>query len=417
MMEIPNIIVHILLFTSLYFEIFLLITFLEYRPKTKGQKFPIQDRLPSVTIIVPCYNEEKTVARTILSLLRLDYPKNKLKIIAVDDGSIDNTAHILNRFMTNRQVDVLYKENGGKHTALNEGLKCVTTDLVGCLDADSFVDSNALREIVSYFTDKNVMAVTPAIKVHEPSNIIQLIQKAEYELSIFIRRTFAWIDSLFVTPGPFTIFRYEVFKKLGNYKEAYNTEDLEIALRMQSHHYKIENAHSAYVYTVAPRTFRKLFHQRLRWTYGFLRNAFDYRFLFLNRSYGNLGILILPVATISIFGALFFMSVLIISTVNHIALKVVEVQAVGFGLMKTFSFDWFFINTKSVLFLIYILIIITLVLIILGKKLSAEKRIWSFDLIWYLFLYGFIAPIWLSAAVYNVAFSRKTSWIDEKSIR
>ena len=415
MSDIPTIIVYILLFISLYFEVFLLITFLEYRPKLLKHRQHTLKHFPSVTIIVPCYNEAGTVRDTILSILKINYPKDKLRVIAVNDGSVDSTAKALAHFDIYPQVTILHKENGGKHTALNYALRHVTSDLVGCLDADSFVDEEALIEIVKYFTDKNIMAVTPAIKVFKPKGLLQKIQKTEYELGIFIRRTFTFLDSLFVIPGPFSIFRTTVFKRLGNYKKAYNTEDLEIALRMQSHRFKIENAHTAHVYTVVPNTLRGLFRQRLRWTYGFLKNIFDYRFMFFKRQYGDLGFLVLPVAVLSIFSALFFAGLLTVHLLSQAVIKIVEFQSVGLGLTGVPTFEWFYINTHSILFLIYTLILLTTVLIILGKKLSAEKQVWSIDLFYYLFIYGLLAPFWLATAVYNAALSKESSWVAEKS--
>ena len=94
MVEIPTLILYCSLFISLFFEVFLLITYLEVREelvleeKLLGKKI---EQFPTVTIIVPCFNEESTLKKTIHSLLNLDYPKSKLTIIAVDDGSIDGT--------------------------------------------------------------------------------------------------------------------------------------------------------------------------------------------------------------------------------------------------------------------------------------------------------------------------------------
>ena len=301
---------------SLYFEVFLLITFLE---NSKGLKKEASTKnndveaLPSVSIIVPCYNEEETIGKTITSLLNLKYPDDNLHIVVVNDGSTDDSLRVLQEFRKHPQVTILHKENGGKHTALNYALQYIKTELVGCLDADSFVDEHALLEIIPYFRNKEVMAVTPAIRVHNPNTVIGYIQRAEYQLSIFIRRTFAFLDGLIVTPGPFSIFRRIVFVKLGGYRKAYNTEDLEIALRMQNNHYKIENAHKAFVYTVAPETIRTLFRQRLRWTYGFIKNTVDYKHFYFSRRYGNLGLFILPIATISIFSVLYFTAIFLMS--------------------------------------------------------------------------------------------------------
>jgi cellulose synthase/poly-beta-1,6-N-acetylglucosamine synthase-like glycosyltransferase len=408
--------VYVLLFIALYFEVFLLITFFEHYSKPSDSVSSAPRRLPSVTIMVPCYNEEQAVTRTVLSLLRLDYPKDKLTIFIIDDGSTDSTQKVLKRFRHQKRVRIFHKENGGKHTALNLGLEHVTTDLVGCLDADSYVEPQALREIVKRFGNPKVMCVTPAIKLHAPGSIVELIQQAEYALSVFIRKTFAQMDSLFITPGPFSIFRREVFEQLGNYREAHHTEDMEIALRMQMHHYKIENAPEARVYTNAPKTFRTLFRQRLRWTYGFIQNARDYRFLFFKRKYGHLGMFILPMAFLSIFPALFFSMLILESGIGFALNQLERVRAVGFILPSTPSFDLFFINTHSVLFLVYSIILATLFLIMIGKCWSADRPL-SFDIALYLLCYGFLAPWWLGRAVYDSMRSKRQSWTREIDAR
>jgi len=400
-----------LLFISLYFEVFLLITFFEWQSYNKKRaSYTTQKQLePSTTIIVPCFNVENTVVKTIHSLLALNYPKEKLSLIIVDDGSTDNTWETVQQFATHSQISLFQKENGGKHTALNFALNHTTSELVGCLDADSFVDTNALREIVRYFDDPQTMAVTPAIKVHKPRTLVQYIQKAEYSLSVFIRRVFSHINTIFITPGPFSIFRRQLFETVGIYKAAHNTEDLEIALRIQDYDYKIENAHTAMVYTTTPETFRKLFRQRLRWSYGFIKNIYDYRHLFFSRKNINLGFLILPFAALSIFSALYFVSVAIASLLGNIISKIIEVQIIG-GSAFIGSFDLFYINTHALIFIVSAIVVITLSFILIGKKISQEQQLWSYDILVYLFLYGFLTPLWLVKAVYNVAFSQKTKW-------
>ncbi|MEK7129348.1 MAG: glycosyltransferase, partial [Patescibacteria group bacterium] len=84
-----TILVYIFVFISLYFQVFLLATFFEKRSVMALEENGALKlrRYPSVTIIVPCFNEERTVSKTLFSLLKLDYPKNKLDIFIVDDGS------------------------------------------------------------------------------------------------------------------------------------------------------------------------------------------------------------------------------------------------------------------------------------------------------------------------------------------
>lgn len=401
---------YFLLFIALYFEVFLLITYFETRKIEKSfELMPLPEKLPSVTIFVPCWNEEKTICKTIISLLKLDYPRERLSIYIIDDGSTDGTLKTVQRFARNKQIKIFSKENGGKHTALNYGLSLAKSDLVGCLDADSFVHPQALKKIVSKFEDREMMAVTPSIKVHEPRNIIELIQKSEYILGVFMRKVFARLNALYITPGPFTIFRKSVFELVGHYKHAYNTEDMEIAMRMQKNGLKIGNVHDAFIYTVAPKNLRVLLKQRLRWSYGFIKNAIDYRSMFFRPQYGHLGIMILPIAGFSLFSSLYFAAQRIANWLNEMWTKIMEFNAVGFH-WPNFNFDFFYFNTSIVGLISVVAIIGFISIIIMSRHLTQEKHKIGFDSIYFLFLYSFIAPIWISKALYHAVLAKKTHW-------
>lgn len=412
--DISNSLVYISLFVSLFFQVFLLITYFEGKsaietlPSTKRK----DNEWPTVTIIVPCYNEEKTILKTIFSLLKLDYPKNKLKLLVVDDGSKDNTLKVLERFKNNNQIEIHTKENGGKHTALNYALSLTTSELVGCLDADSFVDTNALKRIAVHFDDPDIMAVTPAVTVHEPKSVIQLIQKVEYGWGVFLRKMQSLLGAIWVTPGPFSIFRTKVFREIGGYRHAHHTEDLEIALRMQTNHYKIVNEHNAYVYTITPESVRALYKQRVRWTYGFLNNMIDYKYILFKKEYGNMGMYVLPMAILSIFSALYFTVTLIITTISKIILQVEKFQTVGFDFnaAKFFHFDWFFLNTTSSAFLAITIATLSLSIIYFSRIMAEGRFRFSIDIVYFLLLYGLIVPLWLAKAVYNTVFSKNITW-------
>jgi len=415
MTEAGTIVAHIFLFISLYFEIFLLISFLEGREfENKNKEIKnsgVKKSYPSVTVIVPVFNEEKTLGKTIHSLLSLDYPKELLSIFIVDDGSKDNTWREMEKFKNNPIISLFKKENGGKYTALNLGIEKSASDIVGCLDADSTVDSSALKQIVKRFENKEVYAVTPSIQIHNPKNIIELIQTAEYTFSAFIRRVFSFLGSIYITPGPFSFFRREVFEKIGLYRHAHNTEDLEIGLRMQKNHLKIINAYDAYVYTIAPKTIKSLYKQRVRWIHGFLENAKDYRALFFKSEYGHLSMFILPTATLSIFSSLYFTGFAIWNGFILAGNKVIEFSAVGLGLVtQPPQFDLFFLRSSSIFILTIILITMTLSLILTGKHILKRKVRISKDILYFIFFYSFIAPLWLAKSVYNAVLSKKTSW-------
>ncbi len=414
MPNIINLITYVFLFASLNFEVFLLITYFENRLDIQKEGLSaLKDILkyPTVTIIVPCWNEESTVSKTINSILDLDYPKDKLKIMAIDDGSTDKTWAALQKFKNHPQVELYTKENGGKYTALNFGLSKLTTDLVGCLDADSYVSSGALKQIVTYFEDIETMAVAPSIKLWEPKGPIQLLQKIEYGFGIFTRKMFHYMKAVYITPGPFSIFRREVFEKLGGYRHAHNTEDIEIALRMQKNGYKIAHAHNAFVYTVPPNTIKKLLKQRIRWSHGFIKNAADYRDMFFKRKYGNLGMLILPMAVVSVLSILVVSSLSVFSMIGWTLDEYVKIQAVGFDLSwNLFNFDWFYVNTELIALMGIVTTIGTITMIVLSKIMSEGKFKIGMDLIYFLTLYMFIAPIWIAKASWNAVFSVKTNW-------
>ena len=414
MESLQTLILYCSLFVSLFFEVFLLITYLEVRGEIKSEDERLKKGLtlfPSVTVVVPCFNEEKTVGATVKSILNLNYPKNKLNLILVDDGSVDGTLQALKKFKNHPQVKIISKENGGKHTAVNLALEHVNTDLVGCLDADSFVTTEALKKIVPYFDDASVMAVTPSIKVYEPKNILQHIQKTEYSWSIFLRRMLSSMGALYVTPGPFSIFRTRVFRELGGYKYAHMTEDMEMAMRMQKNHYKIVNSHGAHVYTVTPSTLKSLIKQRARWTYGFINNGMDYKEMFFNKKYGNIGMFILPIATFSIFSAYIMVSNVIYGWVSKIVDMVERVRTVGFNWnLSSPSFDWYFLNTGVLPILIVTAVGLTLLILFLSFRLADGRFKLHRGLFYYLFLYTFMVPLWLTKALFDTAFKRKVSW-------
>lgn len=407
-----NSILYVFLFFSLYFEVFFLITFFEERENMKTQKTETKglSYYPPTTIIVPCWNEEKTVSGTVESLLTLDYPKDKLNIIIIDDGSTDHTWQVIQKFIGNPQIALIKKENGGKHTAVNLGIAESTSELVGCLDADSFVEKNALLEIAQAFNeDHEMMAATPMLIVHEPKTILQKMQKTEYHAGAFLKRILSPLDAIYVTPGPFSIFRRSVFEKIGLYKKAHNTEDMEFALRMQKHHMRIRNIHTAHVHTTTPSTLYALYRQRLRWAYGIMKNTLDYRFMLFAREYGILGMISLPLSFFGVFIFLYNFGFIVFHTARAAISKFVEISTTGASALIP-HFDSFYMNTDFMALLAYVLFGIGLVIIWNGVKLAEGRFRPSMSILYFIILYGFIAPFWFTRAVFNVTLSKGPKW-------
>lgn len=414
MFSISTTVFYILTFLAVYVQVFFLVTFFENRKKivSRTEKTKL-DVYPGVTIIVPCWNEEKTIFATMQSLLDLNYPKEKLHLLLIDDGSTDNTWEVISKFSSYQNVQIFRKENGGKYSAMNLGLENTKTEYVGCLDADSFVDSEALSRIITYFQkDPIAMAVAPSIIVNNPKNIIQNAQRAEYDMAVYVKKMLAFLGAIHVTPGPFTIFKKKVFDDLGPYRHAHNTEDMEIAFRMQKNNYKIEQCNDAYVYTNTPSTIPKLFRQRLRWIYGFLNNTIDYRGVLFKKKYGNFSMFTVPSGIISVLAALYLFFKLSYSLGDFVYKKIIQVSSVGFSnlSMPAFHFDLFFLNTQAVLFVSIFLYSCVILSILIGRKMVKGKISFPLDLVYFLTIFSVIAPFWLLNAIFNTVISKTPNW-------
>jgi cellulose synthase/poly-beta-1,6-N-acetylglucosamine synthase-like glycosyltransferase len=404
--------VYACLFLGLFFEVFLLISFLE---KTPGKKTAFKPSFyPTTTILVPCWNKAKTLGATVESLLALEYPKDKLSILIIDDGSTDETYEAAQRFAHNPQVRILQKKNeGSKYSALNFGIANSEGELVGCLDADSFVAPDALLEVVKRFEhEPEIMAVTPAMKVHHPKNLLELMQAVEYAFGIFCRKMFDNLSSLTVIPGPFSIYKREVFTTIGTFRKAHHTEDMEMAFRMHANGLRIANAHTALVSTKVPTNLGALIRQRIRWSRGFLENARDYSYMFFNPRYGNLGFMALPLGLAAFIAGIYSAIFLAYSFLSMFVTSILDMAITGIPpqLPSLPRFEWFYMDTSMTTVLVFTVLALTLVAIFIGKQI-AQTKLPLHSLISYFALFGFIAPVWLARAIWDTARSKETGWL------
>jgi cellulose synthase/poly-beta-1,6-N-acetylglucosamine synthase-like glycosyltransferase len=406
-------------FLSLYVQIYFFVIFLERYKEIKINRSPIRlfendEDYQGVTVTVPAYNEGINVKKTVESLLKLNYPKDKLFLILVDDGSKDNTWEVMQEYKNHPQIKIFRKENGGKYTAQNLGLENTTTPFVGCLDSDSEVDPEALNRIMIYFKDEAVMAVAPTIVSHNEGNIVQRAQKTDYELQIYIKKMYAFIDAIHVTPGPFSIFRKSVFEKIGPYKHAHLTEDQEIAMRMHQNNMRIEHAPDAYVYTNTPKTIKALYKQRTRWIYGFIQNSLDYKHMFFKKKYGNIGFITLPSGFISVLSVLFLFLFSGYNLYHYVQQKTLIVSAVGINMSTTsFKVDLFFINTSAILFISIIVYASVFFSLFMGHRILHGKTKFNLNVLWFFIVYSIVAPFWLLKAVINAIRNYESSWTKE----
>ncbi len=401
----------ILIYTTSYFGLFTAIFFLFTMYENKHKlKVPKIKKIYKVSVIVPAYNEEKTISKTIKSLLNLDYPKDKLEILVIDDGSTDNTYKIAKQFES-KNVKVYTKKNEGKGATLNFGLERCSGELVGALDADSFVARNALKHIIGYFTDKDVMAVTPSLKVYTPKSILQKIQMIEYLIGVFLRKAFAFLGSVHVTPGPFSIYRKFFFDAYGGYDENNIAEDQEIAFRIQSKKYIIENSETANVYTVSPSSFKSLLRQRVRWYVGFIQNTINYRHLF-TKKHGNLGLFILPGSFISVFLVILSLFYFLYKFIENTSKNLINYYQIKFDLLTLIDFklDSFYLNISTIMLLSVLSLIAGITVVYVAKKISKENTKIKISYIFYLIFYWLLFGFWWFISVAYKLFGKKIEW-------
>lgn len=410
----PEVLTYPFIFLALYFESFMLVTFLSKPARERrNTSTPALSHTPRVAIIVPVWNEETTIGGTIESLLALEYPQDKLSLILVNDGSTDNTKAVMERFAEHPQITALHKENGGKFTAMNLGIEhAEDAELIGFLDADSFVAPDALREMVAAFADPEIGAVTASMSIHKPRTLFQRMQYAEYTLSITLRHAFASIDGLYVTPGPFSFYRRSVFTEIGLFKHAHLAEDMEMALRMQRAGMRIGNALRSRVYTKGPPTFRKLLKQRIRWTTGFIRNVlFDYRDLIGSTKNAALGFFALPLGLVAIGGGIMLAAVYVTqlarSGIHMFSLMQAAPLSYAFTLRPV---SWFYLPVTMTSLLAITLMCSVLSWMIVGKHISKTPGKLALNVVVYLAIYGLITPIWLLYSISDVARGINTPW-------
>ncbi|MBS3149855.1 glycosyltransferase family 2 protein [Candidatus Woesearchaeota archaeon] len=270
-----------------------------YLFRNKRDKLVV-NKCPNVSIIVPAYNEESCIKETVDSLLSLDYSKDKLKIIVVNDGSTDNTSNIVRAYQS-KQVILIDKKNSGKAASINAALNKVESEFFGIVDADSIVNKDSLNNMMHLFDNGNIGAVISLTKVKNPTTIFEKMQHLEYIFSAFSRKLMSNVDTLFITPGVLTIFRTDVVKKLGCFDENNLTEDLEIAMKLRYNGYNIKIATNSITYTSVPNNFKSLWNQRIRWFRGYLYNTNKYRNLFFSKKHGFFGLFQVPLNFLTVF--------------------------------------------------------------------------------------------------------------------
>lgn len=266
--------------------------YLHKRREMKGSVSVI-DGSPLVTVVVPAYNEEKAIGKTVEALLSLSYDNKE--IIVVDDGSTDRTLEVARSYAEGGLVKVVTKLNGGKWDALNTGIKAAKGEFIVCIDADTLLDRNAVQHLVKHFKESQVAAVAGNVKVGNRSGMLTKLQALEYVVGINLhRRSEACLQNVTVVPGPIGAFRTLVLKEIGLFEGDTFAEDADVTFRILKAGYKTVFEPRAFGYTEAPKSMASLAKQRYRWYRGSYQVLSKHRDMAFKKKYGRSGTLVMP---------------------------------------------------------------------------------------------------------------------------
>ena len=371
-----------------------------------------------ISIIVPAYNEELTIIDSIESLLNLDY--KKFEIVIVNDGSSDKTVEVLvdyynlakvhkpyRRLVESKDAKAVYenennikitlvdKENGGKSDALNMGINICNYPMFLCMDADSIIKKDGLKKIVEPFLeDDNTVAVGGNIKVSNgmvikdsevvssegKTKFIVKMQKIEY-LRVFLnsRVSLNGINGNLIISGAFGLYLKQAVINVGGYTEGLMGEDMEIIVKIHSYYqknnlpYNTSYVPDAICYTQVPEKMRVLKRQRRRWHVGLGQSLKMHKYMFLNPSYGAVGLVTFPYFVFFEYLTPFLEIMGIITITVSYLLNLINLQFFLFYLLVYMGF-----NT-----------IITIISIIINSYIFNDEHTSVSQLIFYSIIEGF----------------------------
>ena len=250
---------------------------------------------PRVAVLIPAYNEESVIVRTIRSVLNSDY-KN-LRVIVIDDGSRDRTAEVAAgayaQEISAGRLQVLTKPNEGKAAALNYALERISEEVYIGIDADTVIAPDAISKLVPHFEDPGIGAIAGNAKVGNRVNLWTRWQALEYITSQnFERRALNLFHVITVVPGAIGAWRTAPVKAAGGYPLNTVAEDADLTMSLLESGWKVDYEDRALAYTEAPINASGLMRQRFRWSFGTLQAVWKHRAAFVRNK--AMGLFALP---------------------------------------------------------------------------------------------------------------------------
>ena len=264
--------------------------------KIFGKPAEVASYKPNIAVLIPAYNEEKVIERTVRAALNSNYPN--LRVIVIDDGSKDQTLEVArNAFAAESaagKVLILGKKNSGKAEALNFGIEHIgDAELFVGIDADTIIAPDAISRLVPHFINPKVGAIAGNAKVGNRVNLWTRWQALEYITSQnFERRALDVLGAVSVVPGAIGAWRVSAVREAGGYHTDTVAEDADLTMALLRLGYRVEYEDMALAYTEAPTNANGLMRQRFRWSFGILQAVYKHRSVVARK--GALGWVALP---------------------------------------------------------------------------------------------------------------------------
>jgi cellulose synthase/poly-beta-1,6-N-acetylglucosamine synthase-like glycosyltransferase/peptidoglycan/xylan/chitin deacetylase (PgdA/CDA1 family) len=321
----------------------ILLFILLYIPRFKNQsKHILHASAPYMraSVLVPAHNEEKNIEATLLSLIENTHRPHE--IIVIDDGSTDNTAHIVKRVQLQHPSQTLIIKtikNTGKANALNIGITLASNDIIVAIDADTIFTPNTIGNLVRHFSDEHVSAVAGRVYNARNDSILSILQSIEYIVGQNLeKQAFGNINAISVVPGAIGAWRKSAIISAGGYDADTLVEDQDLTLKVLRAGGKIMYDKDAIAYTEAPHTLRSFLKQRFRWVFGTMQCLWKHKQELFNTKRIGLGWIALP--NIMIFGTFLqlFYPIIGILTIVQIAFGSWEAIIVSYAAFTLIDF-------------------------------------------------------------------------------
>jgi hyaluronan synthase len=257
---------------------------LRYRPFATAA---VEDA-PMLSVIIPAYNEGAMVESSIASVAGARYPRGRLEVIAIDDGSTDDTWRHIERAAARfpgMVTPVRLPENRGKRDALAEGFRRARGEILVTVDSDSLIERDTLLAIAGPFRDPRVGAVAGKVTVHNRTALIPRMLHVRFILSFdFLRSAQSMFRTVFCCPGALAAYRASVVRRVLERWERQTFlgthctygEDRALTNFILGEGYDSVYQRSAVVQTVVPETYPRLCKMFIRWDRSYIREEFRF---------------------------------------------------------------------------------------------------------------------------------------------